>query len=619
MPRSAKKPAPPARSLRVRDHVLARARQRPQATVLPFAPAQHPPNVGPSASKGKVTLAQDSDLGASNEWAASAFASAFAEGQAFLGYPLLAELAQRPEYRRAVEIIALHMTRRWIKFQAVGEATEDAEPGAKKKKPATDATKPKKKKGADKAKADKIKKIEAFLEKINAQAAFRRIAEQDGFFGRAHLFLDFGDIEEKNELKLNWGDGSDAASAAKCSPQKPLKALRTVEAVWCYPTNYDASNPLSPSWYRPQVWYAMGTQLHATRLLPFIGREVSDLLKPAYSFGGLALTQMMRPYVDNWLRTRQSVADIISAFSVFVLKTKLAEALNANQGDDLYTRVDLFNLIRDNRGLMVVDKDDEDFENVAVPLGTLDVLQAQTQEHMSSVTGIPLVEFLGIQPAGLNASSEGELKVFREWIHASQERFFRPHLTTVIAFAQLSLFGKVDPDIKYEFVQLEDLSAKEIAEVEKIRAEIDAQLVEAAILDREEARQRLADDEDSPYYGIDVEDLPDLPEIDIAGAGGGGGDKPGESGDSPPAPKPAKAKVPKVGGAEDADDVEIVSIKELDPGSGTWYVCYDDKVPGDSRGYRKDQALAAARRAVDNEHEYAKRDNRQPTLIFRPR
>lgn len=619
MPRSAKKPAPPARSLRVRDHVLARARQRPQATVLPFAPAQHPPNVGPAASKGKVTLAQDSDLGASNEWAASAFASAFAEGQAFLGYPLLAELAQRPEYRRAVEIIALHMTRRWIKFQAVGEATEDAEPSAKKKKPGADAAKkPKKKKGADKAKADKIKKIEAFLEKINAQAAFRRIAEQDGFFGRAHLFLDFGDIEEKNELKLNWGDGSDAASAAKCSQSTPLLALRTVEAVWCYPTNYDASNPLSPSWYRPQVWYAMGTQLHATRLLPFIGREVSDLLKPAYSFGGLALTQMMRPYVDNWLRTRQSVADIISAFSVFVLKTKLAEALNANQGDDLYTRVDLFNLIRDNRGLMVVDKDDEDFENVAVPLGTLDVLQAQTQEHMSSVTGIPLVEFLGIQPAGLNASSEGELKVFREWIHASQERFFRPQLTTIIGFAQLSLFGKVDPDIKFEFVQLEDLSAKEIAEVEKIRAEIDAQLVEAAILDREEARQRLADDEDSPYYGIDVEDLPDLPEIDI-GAGGGGGDKPGESGDSPPAPKPAKAKVPKVGGAEDADDVEIVSIKELDPGSGTWYVCYDDKVPGDSRGYRKDQALAAARRAVDNEHEYAKRDNRQPTLIFRPR
>jgi hypothetical protein len=61
-----------------------------------------------------------------------------------------------------------------------------------------------------------------------------------------------------------------------------------------------------------------GKDVHKTRLLKFVGREAPHLLKPAYAFGGLSVTQMSRPYVDNWIRTRQSVADIIHAYSVMV-------------------------------------------------------------------------------------------------------------------------------------------------------------------------------------------------------------------------------------------------------------------------------------------------------------
>ena len=58
---------------------------------------------------------------------------------------------------------------------------------------------------------------------------------------------------------------------------------------------------------------------------------------------------------------------------------------------------------------------------MSAPLGTLDALQAQSQEQLASVSGIPLVELLGITPAGLNASSEGELKAYYGRIHDDQE------------------------------------------------------------------------------------------------------------------------------------------------------------------------------------------------------
>ena len=85
-------------------------------------------------------------------------------------------------------------------------------------------------------------------------------------------------------------------------------------------------------WYKPSNWFVMGKGISATRLLTFVGREVPDILKPAYSFGGLALSQMCRPYVENWINTRQAVADIVKAYSIFVLSTKMTDAL-AEQGD----------------------------------------------------------------------------------------------------------------------------------------------------------------------------------------------------------------------------------------------------------------------------------------------
>jgi hypothetical protein len=48
---------------------------------------------------------------------------------------------------------------------------------------------------------------------------------------------------------------------------------------------------------------------------------------------------------------------------------------------------------------------------------------------MASVSRIPLVKFTGIQPAGLNASSEGEIEVYDDTIAAYQNRFFAPNLT----------------------------------------------------------------------------------------------------------------------------------------------------------------------------------------------
>lgn len=504
---------------RIPREVLARSRQKPGVPeYLPFAVAQHPPEATPDTS-----LAMDSaDFCGGNgavQWAANALSSAFAEGQAFLGYPELAVLAQRPEYRVISETIAEEMTRKWIKLQS---------------------------KGGKKGQIKKIAKINDFLKEIGAQKAVQTAIEQDGFFGRGHIYIDTGVSDERDELKMPIGNGRNTLSKNKVNEKRPVIALRNVEAVWVYPTNYNSNDPLKPDWYNPEQWFVQGKQVHKSRLLTIIGHPVSDLLKPAYSFGGLSLTQMAKPYVDNWLRTRQSVADIISAFTVFVLMTDLSTLLQENGGNALFERAELFNNLRDIRGLMMLNKDTEDFKNVSASLSTLDTLQAQTQEHMAAVSRIPIVKLLGIQPQGLNADSEGVMKTFEDHIHARQERIVREPAETLVGFAQLSLFGEIDPDIVVVFEPLREMNEKEASEIRKSDAETGDILIANGTLDPAEERARIAADEDTPYDGIDVDDMPEPPDdeedLDIRGSGSSAKKPAGGKGDKGKGDKGAKKK-----------------------------------------------------------------------------
>lgn len=484
-----KKPA-----MKIPDMVLSRAkaRQRRQPRLedgtLMFTPAEPAPGVVPKGHE----LAMDSSIVDVAAWGGlGLYASGISQGLTFLGYPLLAEMAQRPEFRRISEVMSTEMTRKWIKLHGKG----------------------------DKDKTKQIAELSDEMKRLNVQGAFRELAEQDGFFGRAHLYLDLGSTDKRDELKTPIGDGRNKISQAKVK-KGDLKRIKTVEAVWCYPANYNANDPLKPDWYKPTSWFVMGKELHASRLLTFVGREVPDMLKPAFSFGGLSLSQMAKPYVDNWLRTRQSVSDLVSNFSVSGIKTNMAATLQAG-GEEMFKRLDLFNALRDNSGAMMLDKDTEEWFNVTTPLTTLDTLQAQSQEHIASVCGIPLIKLLGIAPAGLNASSDGEIRVFYDWIAAYQEQFFTSNLTRVLGFIQLSLWGKVDEDITFTFEPLWSLDAKALAEVRKLEAETGQILIDGGVISTEEERGRIAHDPETLYAGLDPADVPEVEdEEDQEDAGG---------------------------------------------------------------------------------------------------
>ena len=414
--------------------------------------------------------------GIGGAWGAWATSSLYGEGLWFPGYPYLAELAQRPEYRNISETVAEEMTRKWIKLTSTGK--DD--------------------------KTEKIKKLEAAMKRFNLREAFNRGMELDGFMGIGLIYIDIkGATDDPEELakpllidKGKIGRGS-------------LLGFTPVDPTWVSPVQYNSTDPLKPDYFRPSVWYVMSKQVHVSRLLMIRSREVPDILKAAYNFGGLSLSQMAKPYMDNWLRTRQSVSDLVHAFSVFTLKTGLLSLLA--DANEMMKRMAAFVLGRDNKGLMLIDKETEDLTNTSVPLGTLDHLQAQAQEQMASVSQIPIIKLTGITPTGLNATTDGEIRVWYDRVKAKQEKTFGAPLTIALQVLQLNEFGEVDDSIGFEFQPLWELDDAGRAAVQKTQADTAAVLIQEGVIDNSEERKRQASDPASPYHGLEGP-APEMPD-----------------------------------------------------------------------------------------------------------
>lgn len=472
-PAEAITPAQKAEIVRVFGAALQSAPKKPRRS--PYAQELKPyepfPGVVPMAEKRRA-MAQDATP-------YSTINSVYGATDLFFpGYQVLAEMAQLPEYRKLSDIIAKEMTRKWIKLTTIG----------------------------DEDKSDKIAALDAELKRLDVQGLFRRCAELDGFFGRGQLYIDVnkpsGGTARDDLKELQTPLALDPRKIVKGS----LNGFTVVEPMWTYPAQYNASDPLDPGFYRPQAWYVMGKTVHRSRLLRFVSREVPDILKPAYNFGGLSLTQISRPYVDHWLRTRDSVADIIHSFSTSGILTNLASVLAGGGAEEMLARAELFAQLRDNRGLMLLDKDTEEFFQFNTPLSTLDVLQSQSQEQVAAIASIPLVKFWGLSPHGLNASSEGEIRVFYDEIESRQEHLFRPQLEQVLKIVQLHLFGEIDPDIGFDFEPLYSMDEEQQAAMRKAEAETDAVLVSIGAISPDEVRARLAADPNGGYNSLDVDD-----------------------------------------------------------------------------------------------------------------
>lgn len=432
------------------------------------APTYFPGTLPPADDP--VRLANDADINTVLNYAQQVW-----PGMGFLGFPFLAELSQVSEYRQISSRLAQEMTRKWIHFRS----------------------------RSDEDKTEDIKKIQQEFERLEVQAAFREVAEMDGLFGRGQLYIDLGSgLGASNDAELAAPLPYDTQKIKKGA----LKRFQPVEPLYSYAYDYEADEPLDRHFYRPRTWYVMKRKVHSTRLLTFISRPVPTMLKPMYAFSGLSMSQLAMPTIENFLKMRQSVANILQNFSLRGIQTNLAGLLSGDSDSlaSVVQRVQIITQQASNEGILLLDKELEAFFQHTTPLSNVDKLLDQARDNMCAVANIPRMVLFGISPEGMNASAAGELEVFEQYVVGMQETLFRHNLEKVLQIVQLSVLGKVDPDIVFDFVPLRELNEKDLAIIRLQNAQADNIYFNTKSVASDEIRKRLANDTASGWDNLDL-------------------------------------------------------------------------------------------------------------------
>lgn len=379
----------------------------------------------------------------------------------YLGYPALAQLAQSTEYRLVAETFSQEITREW------GEV-----------------------KGSN---VEKIEVIEKELKRYGIRNLIRKQVENDFLYGGSQMYIDIKGQEEKTELPLLINEKGIAKGS--------LNGFSVREPMWSTPSAYNAHNALLPDYFVPETWWVLGKNVHHTRLMTLTMRPVPDMLKPAYNFYGIAMSQLMLPYVQRLQSTLDATAKVITMFSLTGIKTDMTAVLSGNKGgaNQLMTRLKALTMGRDNKGVVALNKDTEEFFQINTPLNSLDALLNIMIQAVAYPSKIPVLKLFGTPTAGLGNTDDGEIRVFYDAVSSLQESYLLPHIEKIIKCIQLSKFGEIDEDIEFRFNPLYQMDDNERADVNLKKAQTAQILIQEGIIDNDEARQALNDDEDSGY------------------------------------------------------------------------------------------------------------------------
>lgn len=393
----------------------------------------------------------------------------------FLGYALLSSIAQDPLIRAGIETIADDMTRKFIELTSKGD--EDL--------------------------SKKIAVLESDLQNFRIKSLFNRALSLTGYMGGCLVYIDMGELDDEEKRTPLYLDSTTFKRGS-------LRGFKIIEPINVYPGVYNSSDPTADNYFNPETWFVLGKEYHKSRFLYFAQNEVPLLLKPLYNFFGISLSQQVLEYVQNFTENRRSAQRLLNKFSLTIWKTDMSAFLSGGDCNSLTQRVKYFNAQRNNDGTALIDKELEDMVQINTPLSGVTDIVSMSLDLAPVILGISKDKYFGDLPKGLNASSEGTNRIYYDKIQSLNEKISYDNVEKVIKILQLNHFGEIDDNISFQFAPLWEMDERERAEINKIHADTAAVYVDRGCLSQEEVRGALADNPDSGYSNIDVDDVPEM-------------------------------------------------------------------------------------------------------------
>ena len=284
-----------------------------------------------------------------------------------------------------------------------------------------------------------------------------------------------------------------------------FKGISIIDPYWLTP-EFDEeamTDPSSTDFYKPTYYRtADGKKIHASHLIIIRRKEVPDILKPSYYFGGIPLTQEIfeRVYAAEKSANEQPLLLLTKRLNGWKIDL---EQFFTNP-DKYAKRIKNFTEYRDNQGIILVDHEDDMFQ-IDTSLSDLDQVVMSQYKLVAAVARIPVDKLFELNPSGtLSNSGDFNIKNYNQDLNTMQNDQFKPLIDRINEIVMRSYYDRKDK-IAIIFNPTDNPTAKEKAD--SIKSEVDTLqgLIANNIITNDEARQKLISNKDNGYSFLDEE------------------------------------------------------------------------------------------------------------------
>ena len=214
---------------------------------------------------------------------------------------------------------------------------------------------------------------------------------------------------------------------------------------------------------------------------------------------GESVLQTLHSELLRLASVNANVASLVHESKVDVIKTyDLMNQIKLNS-DVVLKRFAMLGLMKSNNGMLVLDKEQEDYESKHYSFGGLPELMREFAIQTAGAADIPYTILFGQSPAGLNSTGEHDLVNYYDTVASYQRWYLRPIMEKLLTIICGYVLGGQSVD--FTFNPLWQLDEKTRSEVDKNNAERDIKYLAAGIIDEAQIAKQLV--EDGVYTVID--------------------------------------------------------------------------------------------------------------------
>lgn len=325
------------------------------------------------------------------------------------------------------------------------------------------------------AEPDQITAIEATEKRLNVREKVRDTLTAARLYGGAAL------------LMLTADKAYDKPLAPERIGRDGLHRLVPLTPMQLQPGEVDRD--VTSDWFGQPAFYTLSgpagqpIRIHPSRLVVFHGAQVPDAWAMSAGWGDSVLLSAMQA-IKQADATVANIASLIFEAKVDVVHIpRLRELLLSPGGEAaLITRLSVAARAKGINGMMVLEgggqTDDkgqpvgkEEYEQKQASFGTLPDLMDRFMLNVSGAAKIPVSRLFGRSAAGMNATGDGDERVYFDHIQSMQELEMQPAMRVLDEALIRSALGARPDDIWYRWQPLRQESAKERAEVFKMVAD----------------------------------------------------------------------------------------------------------------------------------------------------